>query len=159
MVMASFHFYDPPELTSLAAYRPGLDRVALARLPFPEADPRACGAVATGTHDPATRDLIQFYCAIGWDAARVHARLEEAGNWARRNRVALLAGEFGASAALNPVARLAWLRLVRETCAANEIGWALWGYDDVMGLAIQRPPTNRPALDRSILEVLGLHAP
>ncbi len=34
-VIYSFHFYDPAELTSLAAYRPGLDRAALARLPFP----------------------------------------------------------------------------------------------------------------------------
>jgi hypothetical protein len=68
-----------------------------------------------------------------------------------------LAGEFGASAALNPAARLAWLRLVRETCAANGIGWALWGYDDVMGFAIRRPPENRPHLDRSVLEALGMH--
>ena len=28
-VVYSFHFYDPSELTSLAAYRPGLDRAAL----------------------------------------------------------------------------------------------------------------------------------
>ena len=34
----AFHLYDPPELTSLAAYRPGLDRAALAQLPFPVDD-------------------------------------------------------------------------------------------------------------------------
>ena len=65
----------------------------------------------------------------------------------------------GDSAALNPAARFAWLRLVRETCAANDIGWALWGYDDVMGLAIHRPPENRPVLNRSVLEALGLRGP
>ena len=36
-VIYSFHFYEPSELTALAAYRPGLDRAALAPLlPFPD---------------------------------------------------------------------------------------------------------------------------
>ena len=34
-VVYSFHLYEPAELTALAAYRPGLDSAALARLPFP----------------------------------------------------------------------------------------------------------------------------
>lgn len=155
----SFHFYDPAELTSLAAYRPGLDRDALARLPFPESDPASCQPAADSSRDAATRDLIRFYCAIGWDDARVRARLLDAAAWARRHGVALLAGEFGASAALNPAARLAWLRLVRETCDGNGIGWALWGYDDVMGFALRRPPETRPLLDRSVLAALGLRVP
>ena len=67
-----------------------------------------------------------------------------------------LAGEFGASARLNSAARLAWLRLVRSTCASNGIGWALWGYDDVMGFDVRRPPGNKPELDRSVLKALGL---
>jgi hypothetical protein len=158
-VVYSFHYYDPSELTSLAAYRTGLDRGALARLPFPDTGEGGCRSAAEITRDQATRDLIRFYCSTGWDAARVRTRLEDAAAWARRNGVALLAGEFGANAALNPAARLAWLRLVRETCAANGIGWALWGYDDVMGFAVRRPPENRPLLDRSVLDALGLRVP
>jgi hypothetical protein len=158
-VVYSFHFYDPAELTSLAAYRPGLDRDALARLPFPESDPALCQQVAGTARDAATRDLMGFYCSTGWDFARVRARLQEAVTWSRRYGVALLAGEFGASAAVNPAARLAWLRLVRETCAANKVSWAIWGYDDVMGFGIRRPPENRPQLDRSILAALGLRVP
>ena len=158
-VVYSFHFYDPSELTSLAAYRPGLDRLALARLPFPQVGTTDCRLAAESGRDPATRDLMRFYCATGWDAARVRSHLQDAVSWARRNGVVLLAGEFGADVALNPDARLAWLRLVRETCAANGIGWALWGYDDVMGLAVRRPPENRPELDRSVLEALGLRVP
>ena len=155
-VVYSFHFYDPAELTSLAAYRPGLDRAALAQLPFPQTDPEAASPPPPSTSDPATRDLIRFYCATGWDATRVRDRLAQTAAWARLHGATLLAGEFGASAALNPAARLAWLRLVRETCAANGIGWALWGYDDVMGLNVRRPPEIRPALDRSVLKSLGL---
>ncbi len=155
-VVYSFHFYDPSELTSLAAYRPGLDRDALARLRFPEIDPSECETASDGSGDPATRDLIRFYCATVWDAARVRTRIQDAAAWARHHGVVLLAGEFGASSALNAGSRLAWLGLVRETCAANEIGWALWGYDDVMGLNVARPPGIRPRLDRSVLEALGL---
>ncbi len=155
-VVYSFHFYDPPELTSLAAWRPGLERAALARLPFPAGDLARCQSVADTAADPATRDLMRFYCASNPDAAIVTGRIGQAASWARRHGTALLAGEFGASAALNPEARLAWLRLVRETCVAENIGWALWGYDDVMGFAIRRPPGNDPIMDRSVLNALGL---
>jgi endoglucanase len=158
-VVYSFHFYDPAELTSLAAWRPGLDRDALARLPFPEADPASCRQIAGQTRDDATHDLMEFYCATGWDPARVRARLLDAVSWSRRYGVAVLAGEFGASASLNPAARVAWLRLVRETCAANGVFWAIWGYDDVMGFGVHRPPENRPQLDRSVLAALGLRVP
>jgi hypothetical protein len=158
-VVYSFHFYDPPELTSLAAWRAGLDRAALARLPFPETSPADCQRIADGAADPATRDVMRFYCASDWTAARVRARLDAAASWAARHHVALLAGEFGASAALNPEARLAWLRLVRESCAENGIGWALWGYDDAMGFNLPRPPGNNPVLDHSVLKALGLPVP
>ena len=50
-VVYSFHFYDPSELTSLAAYRPGLDRVALARLGVSRIRPDQCRSAATTTAD------------------------------------------------------------------------------------------------------------
>lgn len=155
-VVYSFHYYDPAELTSLAAYRPGLDRGGLAALPFPVTSQPACDSQAALVRDGATRDLMMFYCATGWDATRVRTRLEQAAAWARDRQVAVFAGEFGASQALNPTARLAWLRLVRETLEAQDIGWALWGYDDSMGLAVPRPPPWRPVLDRTVLLALGL---
>jgi len=155
-VLYSFHLYDPSELTSLAAYRPGLDRVALARLPFPVADRAACDVTADTTWDPATRDLMHYYCALGWDDARLAATIDLASAWALLHHVHLLAGEFGATAQLNPPARLAWLQTVRQSLEARGIGWALWGYDDVMGLAVPRPPGLRPALDHDVLTALGL---
>jgi endoglucanase len=151
-VLYSFHFYDPPELTSLAAYRPGLDRTALARLPFPVGDRAACDGAATGS----TGELIRYYCAMGWDRSAIEQRIGRAAAWARAHRVLLLAGEFGASHALNPSSRLAWLHTVRQTLEASGVGWALWGYDDVMGLAVPRPPAARPILNDNVLTALGL---
>jgi endoglucanase len=153
-VIYSFHFFDPVELTSLAAYRPGLDRAALTRLPFPVDD--RCSATAAQTTDPGTRDVIQYYCTLDWDGQHLAAAIDRAAAWGRRHHARVLAGEFGASAVLNPTARLAWLRSVRQTFESRGIGWALWGYDDVMGLDVPRPPAPRPALDRAVLDALGM---
>ena len=156
-VVYSFHLYEPAALTALAAYRPGLDSSALARLPFPAADEAACRAIANLTTDVPTADIMRFYCAQHWDAARLAARIGAADGWARRNHVALLAGEFGASQLLNRSARLAWLAAVREACERWAIGWALWGYDDSMGFGLRPPADSRP-LDPGVLEALGMAA-
>ena len=155
-VVYSFHFYDPAELTSLAAYWPGLDRAALAGLPFPVDDPSGCEATADAATDAATQGVMRYYCDFGWDTARIAATIDRAASWARLHQVHLLAGEFGASAALNPAARQAWLKTVREALAERDISWALWGYDDIMGLNVSRPPVRRPTLDAMVLTALGM---
>jgi hypothetical protein len=156
-VIYSFHFYEPSELTALAAYRPNLDRAALARLPFPM-DPEACRAAADSTSDTATNGLITFVCSMRWNAARVGARIEQAATWGRDNHAAVLLGEFGASQALNAPARLAWLEAVRRACERRGIGWALWGYDDMMGFGIDPRTRARSTMDRATLSALGLAA-
>jgi hypothetical protein len=154
-VVYTFHFYEPADLTSLAAWRPGLDRVALGRLPFPVRDEPGCARAAAGS-DSETRGMIRYYCASAWDEARIAARIGAAAAWGRRHGVTVVAGEFGAATALNAEARLAWIRAVRQACEASGIGWALWGYDDVMGFAVPRPPPPRPALDGALLRALGM---
>lgn len=153
-VIYSFHFYEPTELTSLAAYRHDVDRTALAALPFPVA-----GACPVSAANAATRDLIRYYCALGWDEAHLRTRIDQAFVWAHAHGVHLLAGEFGATAELNPVARLTWIGAVRRILDADHIAWALWGYDDIMGFAVHRPPGRRPPLDPALLGALDLHTP
>lgn len=154
----SFHFYDPAELTALGAYRAGLDSAAMARLPFPISDVVTCQATAATANDPATADLMRFYCAQHWEAAKLATLIAAAGDWARRNHRFVLAGEFGASQRLNMPSRLAWLAAVREACEHQAIGWALWGYDDSMGFAL-RPPTGQHRLDADLMRALGLTLP
>jgi len=151
-VLYSFHFYDPPELTSLAAYRPGLDQADLARLPFPVTDPAACPLGSDG----ATADTIHYYCTMGWNDAAIAQRIAAAADWAKQHHATLLAGEFGAAQTLNPAARSAWLRAVRQSLERDGIAWALWGYDDIMGFGIRRPPPAQPILDPNVLAALGL---
>jgi hypothetical protein len=156
-VIYSFHFYEPPELTSLAAYRPGLDRAAMTRLPFPVGDATDCAAIAQATADPPTADLIRFYCARHWDVATVAARIGSAGAWAHRNHAVVIAGEFGASERLNPAARISWLRTVRTACEKQGFGWALWGYDDSMGFGLL--PGKEGKIDPEVAAALGLVPP
>ncbi|MBV8095560.1 MAG: cellulase family glycosylhydrolase [Acetobacteraceae bacterium] len=154
-VVYSFHFYEPAELTSLAAYMPGLDRAALGRLPFP-VDEQSCKLDDT---DSRTAAIAAFYCSQHWDAARLEAPLAQAAEWGRRNHVTVLMDEFGASRALNGPARLAWLSAVRRASEREQTGWALWGYDDVMGFDVPRPPGLNPSLDPATLQALGLSRP
>jgi endoglucanase len=154
-VVYSVHFYEPAELTSLAAWRHDVDRAVLAGLPFPVDE--SCAAIAT-TSDAVTSGVARFYCASGWDARRIEAAFDRVHAWSAAAQVPVVLGEFGASGALHPASRLAWLRTVRETAEARGLGWALWGYDDVMGLGVPRPVPPRPRLDSTVLQALGLAA-
>jgi hypothetical protein len=156
-VVYSVHFYEPMELTALAAYRPGLDQAALARLPFPAGDAAHCRDRLAGA-DATTGAVGGWYCGGGWDAAHIAARLDAVAGWARAHDAAVWIGEFGATRQLNLAARLAWLGAVRGAAEARHIGWALWGYEDVMGLGVPVPPGLRPTLDRGTLAALGLGA-
>ncbi len=153
-VVYSFHFYEPRVLVLLADWAPSLDKSALAALPFPMADP----CVRT----PASGDTLAMmlaYCGEDWTASKLRARIAQAANWAARNGTSVLMGEFGATHALNAGARLAWMSDVRRDARRFGLGWALWGYDDVMGFDLHRPPGERPALDPGVLRALGLRPP
>lgn len=156
-VLYSFHYYEPAELTALGAYRAGLDQAAMARLPFP-VETAGCAAAAGAARDASTAALIRFYCAEGWNAARVDGRIAAAGAWARRYHVRVIMGEFGASERLGPGARSAWISAVRVACDHEGIGWALWGYDDGMGFGLHPPNDPRP-LPQVMLRALGMAEP
>jgi endoglucanase len=157
-VVYSFHFYEPTSLTTLGAYQHGLDEAALAASPFPVADPARCMASAEAANE-ATRKEVGWYCIQHWDAARLKARIALAGEWGRRNNVAVLAGEFGARDRLNRAARQAWLEAARSGFEAAGIGWALWGYDDSFGFAVTKPPGDAPVLSADVLHALRMRLP
>ena len=88
--------------------------------------------------------------------AKLSGLVAAVGDWAKRNHVAVLAGEFGATQQLNKPARLAWLQTVRAACEQRSIGWALWGFDDVMGFGMRPRVDVRRSLDGEVLDALGL---
>jgi hypothetical protein len=155
-VIYSFHFYDPSDLTSLAAWQPAADPAAFARLPFPVVDEEACRSAGAAVPGSVSAGMIDWYCRQHWDAAHVADPIGRAADWARAHGVTLLAGEFGASERLNRPARLAWISAVRGALEAQGIGWALWGYEDSMGFGVARPPPVRPVLDAGVLAALHM---
>jgi len=156
-VIYTVHSYDPTILTTLAAFQPGLDRVMLARLPFPMTDPSACRAIAGSSPDATTRSIANFYCSESWTEARVATRLGKIAAWAKANgNAAILLGEFGATKALNAPARLAWLSAMRRTAEGYRFAWSLWGLDDVLGFGLVRPVPPHPVLDVGVATALGL---
>lgn len=150
-IIFSLHFYEPAILTTLGAFEPTLDHKALAALPF-----SAVPACVIPPTDGRTKSVAAYYCAQGWNAAMLAARIAQAAAWAQKYNAALLAGEFGATVRLNIPARLAWLTAARQAFGAQKIGWALWGLEDIMGFNLPRPPPAYPVLDPAILRALGL---
>ncbi len=152
-VIYSFHFYEPPLLTTLGAFAPALDHAALATLPYPAGDRGRCDGAVSST-DPETRKVAAWYCASDGAAGVVADRIAAAAAWARRNRTTVAMTEFGATARLAAESRLAWLAATRRAAEAEGFGWALWGYDDVMGF--DRSAGDGSALDPAVMRALGL---
>jgi hypothetical protein len=97
------------------------------------------------------------------DATRhsVQGRIAAAAEWGRRHGVTVWAGEFGAYPAAAPRAdRLLWLHDVREAFERYGIGWAVWSYDESLGLDRRRDPdSGRITLDWDSARALGLRTP
>lgn len=153
-VVYSFHFFEPVTLAAPERLGGDLDRHAMAEMPFPATS----SCVPEDAAGP-TRAVIALYCAEHWDAAKVAGRVAQAAEWGRSHDAVVIAAAFGASGALNPQARLAWLAAVRASCEDAGIGWAIWAYDDAYGLSFRHPPGARPPLNLGVLEALGLSPP
>lgn len=156
-VVYTFHYYRPQFWTTLGAGVRARDPAAIARIPWPQADAEAC-VRAGRTEVEETRRQIAFHCSGRWDAARVRRDIDTAGAWARRHGVNVIANEFGASAGIDAASRARYLGDVRAALEANDIGWALWGYDDSMGLARQKNARGEVSVAPGILRALGLNS-
>ncbi len=165
-IVYSFHFYQPQFWTALASFvsdspdqpQRNPDRAAIARLPWPSGDRETCMQSADTQH-ARTRALIDAnYCQQGWNAAKIQRLVAQAGAWSARHQVPVIAGEIGVSQRIPPQMRAAWLHDVHSALEAQRIGWAVWGYDDVMGLARVKDAQGRVSLREEVLQGLGLLA-
>jgi endoglucanase len=154
-VVYSVHDYTPGILSHMATWENGHDRQALARLPFPVGSAAACAADTRRHPNERTRALAAFYCSEGWNEEKVRQHLGQAAAWGARHAAPVLLLEFGAHAEVNAPARNAYIAAMRRAAEHHRMGWALWGYGDIMGF----PASSGPAparLDRDLIAALGL---
>ena len=132
-VLYTFHFYEPFEFTHQGA-------------------PWVGGAVGR------MRNIR--YPATPQQTGHVERRVASAEEWARRHNVPAWAGEFGAYPPHAPKNdRLRWLYDVRTALERHGIGWAVWSYDESLGLDRVRDETGTIQVDWDSVAALGLRAP
>lgn len=91
-------------------------------------------------------------------ARQIDQRIASAAGWAARYGVPVWAGEFGAYPAVAPrLDRLRWLYDVRTALQRHGIGWAVWSYDENLGLDRRIDPDGRTNIDWDSATALGFY--
>jgi endoglucanase len=156
-VIYNFHFYDPHEFTHQGAnwgtswwrYEHGI--------PYPPTED-SMQELLRQIPSRADRFQLENYWLDRWDGDRIRRLIDEAAGWAHVNHVPLICNEFGVYRAVaDPVSRNNWIRDVRTALEADQIGWAMWDFDNGFGVAV-RDADRKPVVDPQTVAALGLEA-
>jgi endoglucanase len=128
--------------------------------------------IRLGPQRQAAEKLVRAYIDRPWTAETVEGRIAAAAGWARRAGVRLMCTEFGVlRPRIDPGSRYRWIADVRAALERHGIGWSIWDYADLFGIAAAqgnvdylpdgatapRDPANpRRAFDPAALAALGL---
>ena len=153
-VIYVFHYYEPHIFTHQGAGWGAYYWHWLKGLHYPSSPGNAAQVAA---EVPEARDRLQVirYGQDHWDAARIEAEIDQAGDWAKQHGVPLICNEFGVYRAFSdPLDRAAWIKDVRTSLERHNIGWAMWDYSGSFGVVTNRE--TKAKLDEVTLKALGL---
>jgi endoglucanase len=153
-VIYVFHYYEPHIFTHQGAGWGAYYWHWLKGLHYPSSPGNAAQVAA---EVPEARDRLQVirYGQDHWDAARIEAEIDQAGDWAKQHGVPLICNEFGVYRAFSdPQDRAAWIKDVRTSLERHNIGWAMWDYSGSFGVVTNRE--TKAKLDEVTLKALGL---
>lgn len=155
-VVYSFHCYDPFPFTHQGATWSGPDVKPLRGVPYPSS-PEAVAPLLEGlAGQPGSRNMLERYGREDWNKARLAARFKRGIEWGRQNKASLYCGEFGVYPRFSkPEHRANWFRDFGGVLAENNIGWAVWGWDEGFGLD-RRYVNGKPEIDQTVARALGL---
>jgi aryl-phospho-beta-D-glucosidase BglC (GH1 family) len=155
-IVYSFHCYDPFPFTHQGATWAGPEVKPLRGVPYPSS-PEAVAPLLPGlAQSPGSSNMVEKYGEARWNKAKLAARFQQAIAWGARNKVPLYCGEFGV---FPPYAkaehRANWFRDFGQVLAENQIGWAVWGWDEGFGLS-RRYVEGKLQVDPTVAAALGL---
>ncbi len=157
-VVYSFHWYEPFTFTHQGAEWTGEIQKQLAGIPYPSS-PEAVAAAAGILRDAKAREQVRWYGQERWDAARIRKELSRAADWGSSHSVPVFCGEFGVYKKVAPAEdRLRWISDVRTSLEVLHIGWAMWEYDQGLGMVDYRDRAHFKGrtVDVGCLQALGL---
>jgi len=148
-VIYAFHFYEPYLVTHQGIHM-GFEKKMIRsfrNMPYPSSRATESALLYAPTApDPREAQAeLQDYKTAPWDAAHIKARIDIARDWADLHHVHLVCGEFGVLRNhIDQESRYSWIKDARSAMDADGIGWEIWDYSDLFGIA---PPTHPSAPD------------
>jgi len=138
-----FHFYEPYLVTHFgASWEPFTKEPSslVAQVLYPSTQmTSALAAVRMGPQRAAAEKLVRDYIDRPWNAQTIDQRIGVAEAWGKRMGVALMCTEFGVlRTRIDAASRYRWLADVRQSLERRGIGWSVWDYADLFGIATGR---------------------
>jgi len=155
-VVYSFHCYDPFTFTHQGATWSSEAVKPLRGVPYPSSPEAVAPLLPKLESHPGSKAMIEKYGREHWNKEKLAARFRQGVEWGARNQVPLYCGEFGVFMSYaKPEHRANWFRDFGGVLAANNIGWAVWGWDEGFGLN-RKKVGGKPVVDTVVAQALGL---
>ncbi len=154
-ILYDFHFYEPYIVTHQGIGH-GFETKMIRYfrdVPYPALLVNQDSVLyAPNASDPAqAKSELEAYVNAQWNAPHIADRVRQARQWADKYNVPVICGEFGVLRNhIKPESRYRWIADTRTALEANNIGWQLWDYTDMFGIAALVGETQTDPVDGSV---------